>query len=84
MTIQSHSRSLVRCRKFSCRGGHLYILTSFLSCANKKGENVLLEVLSLRFKQIPKNYSIFIVLTVVLPVVKQFNSLSFCPWQDCL
>lgn len=77
--IQSHSKSLDHCRMLSCSAGHFYLLKSVLSCVNKKGENVLAEVVPVHLKQIPKNYSIFAVFSVVLPVVKQFSCLSFCP-----
>lgn len=77
--IRSHSKSLDHCRMLSCRAGHFYVLKSVLSCVTKKGENVLAEVVPMHLKQIPKNYSIFAVFSVVLSIVKQFSSLSFCP-----
>lgn len=62
-----------------CTGGHFYVSKSVLSCANKKGENVLAELVLLHFKQIPENYSILVLFSVVLPIVRQFSRLSFCP-----
>lgn len=80
--IWSHSKSLDHCRMLSCRGGYFYVLKIILSYANEKGETVLAEVVPLHFKQIPEKYSIFAVFSVVLPIVRQFSSLSFCPWQN--